>query len=67
MDHYTTGRHNAGSIPSAPYRELEENRISPDEYAERVRREVEEAVRESPPPARERRRSQDDEPPRHDD
>ena len=33
-------------------RELEENRISPDEYAKRVRREVEEAVRESPPPHR---------------
>jgi hypothetical protein len=39
-------------IPSAPFRELEEHRISPDEYAERVRREVEEAVRESRPPRR---------------
>jgi hypothetical protein len=43
-------------IPTGPSRDLEEQRISPDEYAERVRRDVEEAVRESPPPPRERRR-----------
>ena len=56
---YTTGRHHG--IPSGPYRDLEEQKISPDEYARQVRREVEEAVRESPPPARERRPAKADE------
>lgn len=40
------------SVPSAPFRDLEEGRISPDEYAERTRREVREIVREAPPPKR---------------
>lgn len=40
------------SVPSAPYRDLEEGRISPDEYAERTRREVREIVKEAPPPRR---------------
>lgn len=37
-------------IPSGPFRDLERGRISPNEYAQRVRREVHEAVREAPPP-----------------
>jgi hypothetical protein len=39
-------------IPSGPFRDLEKGRISGDEYAKRVRREVRERMREAPPPRR---------------
>jgi hypothetical protein len=40
------------SVSHGPIRDLEERRISPEEYARRVRREVRELVRESHPPKR---------------
>jgi hypothetical protein len=40
------------SVPTGPYRELQEGRITPDEYASQVRREVRERIREEPPPRR---------------
>lgn len=40
------------SVPTGPYRELQEGLITPDEYASQVRREVHERIREEPPPQR---------------
>lgn len=40
------------SVPTEPFRELQEGKISGDEYASRVRREVHERIREEPPPTR---------------
>lgn len=40
------------SVPSGPFRDLEEGKITGDEYAYRVRREVRERIREEPPPDR---------------
>jgi hypothetical protein len=40
-------------VPTGPFRDLEEKRINGDEYAQRVRREVRERIKEAPvPPAR---------------
>jgi hypothetical protein len=47
------------SVSPVPYRQLEQGRITPDEYAKEVRREVQELVRESNPPRR--KASPDDE------
>jgi hypothetical protein len=47
-------------IPSGPFRDLEERRISGDEYAKRVRREIRERVRETPAPSQPRRPEKDD-------
>lgn len=43
---------NQASVSHGPFRELEEGRISPAEYARRVQREVRELIRQSPPPKR---------------
>lgn len=40
------------SVPSGPARDLEQGRITPEEYVEQTRRDVEKAIRESPPPKR---------------
>ena len=37
-------------VPSGPFRDLEEKRINGDEYAQQVRREVQERIREAPVP-----------------
>jgi hypothetical protein len=50
-----------GSMASAAFQDMEENRISPEEYARRTRREVEKLVEESPPPRR-RETTREDEP-----
>lgn len=40
------------SVPNGPFHDLEEGKITGDEYAYRVRREVRERIREEPPPDR---------------
>jgi hypothetical protein len=40
------------SVPTAPYKELQEGRITADEYASQVRKEVRERLREEPTPSR---------------
>lgn len=49
------------NMASGAFQDLEENRISPEEYARRTRREVEKLVEESPPP-RHREITREDEP-----
>lgn len=56
-------RYATGS-PSPAFRDLEEQRISPDEYAKRTRREVQELIRESPPPRRHEGGAEKDQPKR---
>ena len=48
-------------MASPAFQDLDENRISPDEYARRTRREVEKLVREAPAPQRRLIPSGDDE------
>jgi hypothetical protein len=40
------------SVPTGPYRQLQEGQITPDQYASEIRREVRERIREEPPPRR---------------
>jgi hypothetical protein len=47
-------------MASPPFQDLDEKRITPDEYARRTRREVVELIRDTPTPRRREVRNDDD-------